>query len=368
MERIYMILTIGVWFVSEKSWNSNRLNVAYLTTFLAFAAAWLVSPYTDEGWKIIEDLLKVAVFYVLAISCMRNEEDVKFYIRGFAICTMLYMMHSFREYINGRHFYRMGISRMIGVDGTYNDPNSFAACLVYVLPFLLLLLKRAQTRSEKMVWLSFLGLTGMSILLTGSRTGFVAAAFFLFFVALQVKHKVKYFIVLMAILPIVWILLPAELQGRFATLIDPSDGPSNAQVSAESRWTYFEISVQIFEEHPLLGRGPGSFPIASGTSMQAHSLYAQLLSETGLFGTIAFCLIPISIWINHREIMKASSVLPGSERTFFAEVSRAVVLAILLHFVLGLGGHNLYRYTWLWFGAFQVGATCLSKTRYQVPG
>jgi len=30
---------------------------------------------------------------------------------------------------------------------------------------------------------------------------------------------------------------------------------------------------------------------------------------------------------------------------------------------MGLGGHNLYRYTWLWFGAFQaIALDCMRRS------
>jgi hypothetical protein len=30
---------------------------------------------------------------------------------------------------------------------------------------------------------------------------------------------------------------------------------------------------------------------------------------------------------------------------------------------LGIGGHNLYRYNWLWFGAFQLAALGIARRR-----
>ena len=57
----------------------------------------------------------------------------------------VYLAHSFREYLAGRHTYRMGISRMIGVDKTLGDPNSFGASIVFALPFVAALW-RSRTR------------------------------------------------------------------------------------------------------------------------------------------------------------------------------------------------------------------------------
>ena len=53
------------------------------------------------------------------------------------LINLLYMSHSLREYVQGRHVYRMGIARMVGVDSTLGDPNAFGGSLVYALPIAL---------------------------------------------------------------------------------------------------------------------------------------------------------------------------------------------------------------------------------------
>ncbi len=49
--------------------------------------------------------------------------------RAFLAVMFVYMLHSLREYFNGRHVYRMSIDRMIGVDQAMSDPNSFGASI-----------------------------------------------------------------------------------------------------------------------------------------------------------------------------------------------------------------------------------------------
>ena len=54
----------------------------------------------------------------------------------FLAVMALYMLHSVWEYKNGRHVFRMAIARLVGVDKTMGDPNTFGATIVYTLPFL----------------------------------------------------------------------------------------------------------------------------------------------------------------------------------------------------------------------------------------
>jgi hypothetical protein len=40
-------------------------------------------------------------------------------------------------------------------------------------------------------------------------------------------------------------------------------------------------------------------------------------------------------------------------------LSAAAVVVLML--IMGFGGHNLYRYTWLWFGGFQLLALAAAR-------
>ena len=60
---------------------------------------------------------------------------LKQFAYGFLFVMGLYMTHSLKEFVAGRHTYRMSIVRMIGVDTSLGDPNSFGASIVFALPF-----------------------------------------------------------------------------------------------------------------------------------------------------------------------------------------------------------------------------------------
>jgi O-antigen ligase len=137
-------------------------------------------------------------------------------------------------------------------------------------------------------------------------------------------------------------------------LVDPSYGPANAQESAESRQVFFKQAVELWQRSPLLGFGPDSFRIASGTGMQTHSLYGQLFAEVGLAGMITFGAVLMCFVLNARDIARCYAGIPWAERGFPFWLSTSILVAVVLLLVQGLGGHNLFRYNWLWFGAFQA--------------
>ncbi len=198
VERVYMILTILCWATAgDKQWISNRLNAAFAFFWAVLLASWIFSPYSAQGGPTVEDYFKVAVFYVLVMSTVRSEKDLKLLLMMFVGAMALYLAHSLREYHNGRGEWRMGTWRMVGVGVSGSDPNSFGATVLYSLPVvfpLWFLDKRGQAPrqissslgfdgsargqspfSRRLRWalVGYVGLAVNCILLTGSRGAFV---------------------------------------------------------------------------------------------------------------------------------------------------------------------------------------------------
>src|SRR5262249_30259877 len=153
----------------------------------------------------------------------------------------------------------------------------------------------------------------------------------------------------LVLVPVGWVLLPVNLQNRFWTIIDPSVGPKNAQVSAEGRIQGLFDGIKLWESQPLLGYGPGAHGLATGHGFQPHSLYGQVLGETGTLGTIAFLGILAGFFVNNWEARRLASREGATANLFPAKLSSAIVVSVLLLLFKGYSDHNLYRYTWLWF-------------------
>jgi O-antigen ligase len=145
--------------------------------------------------------------------------------------------------------------------------------------------------------------------------------------------------------------MPSYLQDRFMTLVDSSRGPANAQESAAGRIGGFFEGFHLWDANPIVGIGPGAFLYATGIGFNSHNLYAQVVSEMGAVGTIAFCGLLACFFLNWMETRRLYRNQPPD---FLYHVSRAVTLNVFLLLLMGWAGHNLFRYNWLWFAAFQA--------------
>src|ERR1019366_2153804 len=159
-----------------------RIHGAIVAFTVVLTLAWVASPYMYSPGcpEAVENYLKVVVFYVLVVTSVRDEKSLKTLLFLFLASVFLYDLHSIREYINGRCQWRMGIRRMIGVDNSYMDPNIFGAGLVCALPLTLPFWAEKPSWWMKVFLVGFSAAACLSILLTGSRTGFMALALCIF--------------------------------------------------------------------------------------------------------------------------------------------------------------------------------------------
>src|SRR5262245_17386689 len=156
VERVYVLLMLVAWAVMPgKGLVANRLHAAFAGFVLAAVTCWAASPFRDQCSEVVEHLGKVAVFYILFVTSVRDEEGLRRMLLLYLVAVGLYMSHSLLEYCNGRFEYRMNTARMIGVDVTYRDPNSLASTLLLALVMALPFWSRAKTLGARLPLLAF---------------------------------------------------------------------------------------------------------------------------------------------------------------------------------------------------------------------
>jgi len=402
VERVYMLCFMGIVFLSkEKRFLPSSLNGTIILFSLSLLISGLFSISWDASWRITEDYLKYVIFYFMVILCVRDERDFRFIILAFIGVMFLYVGKSAWEYfVHGRHVYRMGIARMIGIDITYGDPNSFSATICYSLPLLWALIrsKFENVYLRRCLW-AYGCLALVAIIMTGSRSGMVTALLFFLIIFLSASRKfVATFVIVIALL-FSWQVMPEDLQTRFLSTFLDDVGPENAQQSADGRMQGFRHGMSLFAENPILGVGPNNYPLSWVIRMNAHNLYGQLLGELGLLGGVAFGILLILMVVKNRGIIRKCTLMkrlgesessypsnhaakglngglrrishsPGLQRqkpgkalfkdlgpvplVFYSFVAQAIIHTIILMLFKGWGDHNLYRYTWLWLAALTV--------------
>jgi O-antigen ligase len=363
-ERVYMLFTLGVWVIyPNKRFLPNAQHAAYFAFAAAVLMAWAVSPWNEYGQPIVEDWLKIVVFYCLLVTCVYDEEGLRQIAVGFVAVMGLYLLHSFREYLAGRHTYRMGIARMIGVDTTLGDPNSFGASIIFALPIVVALWKAgAGGKLGRWLMVGYVGLSSLCILLTGSRGSLIGLLVWFTIIIWGTRYRYRALAGFAVAAPLAFVALPDSLQTRFETIVNPDVGPANAKESGEGRIQGLTTGFQLWANNPLSGIGPGAWRPATRSKIESHNLYGQLVGETGTLGLLAFLAILYCFWTNLRAIRRVRREVPAWQNDLVFTLPSAVGVAVFLLLFMGNFGHNLFRFTWLWYGGFVIVARhCVAR-------
>ncbi len=370
VERIYMLLTLAAWCLHpNKRFVPAGLHAAFAAFAVAVLICWGASPWSDQTQDRVEDWVKILVFYGLLVTTVFDERGLQRMTVGFITVMGLYLLHSFREFLGGRHTFRMGIARMIGVDGTLGDPNSFGASIVVALPFAVALWRNGfGGKLAKYGLTGYFGLSILCILLTGSRSSLLGLLAYAGWLIIRSKKRWLWLAAFAVMAPTMFVALPDSLQERFETIIDSDVGPANAKESGEGRIVGFLTGIELFGANPLTGIGPGAWRPATNSKVESHNLYGQLLGETGLLGALSFGAILLAFFVTLRRVSRARRADPVCETDLVYQVPIAVGAGVLLMLFLGNFGHNLFRFNWLWYGGFlAVAAECVRRRELENP-
>jgi O-antigen ligase len=197
------------------------------------------------------------------------------------------------------------LGRLAGMlDGNYSDPNDLALEFVISLPMCLALLFLARSWIWKSIWTGAILLMTISIFLTGSRGGLFALAItaivslWLF----GIRGRRPYLLVMTAVLGVLMVASSGQvIVERFQHTFDVDGGGGVAYASAQAHEQLFWRSVEVTEQHPFFGVGPGNFQQISGMWHVTHNSYTQMSSEGGIPALLLYVLILLSAFKNLKE-------------------------------------------------------------------
>lgn len=376
IERVYAICMILVAFLHHKFKIVSSPTNKWVYGLLALH--FVLSPFAFNPGDAVDQSIeyaKMVVLYLLMLSVADDEESLKLLVKVFAFSMLFYMLHSLWEYHNGRHQVRMGISRMVGAD--FSDPNGFGASVVLSLPFVYALLRTEATTLFRSLYYLYFVLAVVCVVLTGSRSAFIALIFMLLLWVLvqQGKRRIKMLVAAALSVGVLWVSMPAEKQERIRTLWDEEAGPANAHESAEGRLIGWNVSWEMFKQKPFTGVGVGGknfigYRMAhhideegKESPTQSHILYGQVLAEQGVWGALLFCGLVISV--ARSAFVSRRRKNQEFETRFTRLLGGSILISLLLLLVLGFGGHNFYRPLWLWLAAWSGSLLMIVKKNSQ---
>ncbi len=189
----------------------------------------------------------------------------------------------------------------IAIFGMYplgTNQNQIAEVLLVTLPVMALLRERARSLRVRRAWLIAMAPVAFTLLATLSRAGWIALAVEVAVVLLLLVRPTKRRLLTGAFVASFFVL---PFLGSFVRLAAVEAGQS----ANENRWLLTTASYEMWQAHPWIGNGIGTFvPLLSqnrryvakfGEALDSHGVVQKLLVEIGLLGTALFGLFWVAM-------------------------------------------------------------------------
>ncbi|MDE3739160.1 O-antigen ligase family protein [Pseudomonas resinovorans] len=308
-------------------------------------------------------LVGVALFVLTVVLCrsfdlMLLAKLVSLSVAGACLVGVL----TAAEQLNGR------------ATGLLTDPNYFALLITFAFPLALLSLLRSPGLLRRLFWLGVLVLLLAGLGKTGSRSGLMVL---LLTCALSVWHyrdslktlvprHLGWLVLGLAItLPLLPSLLPDDFKQRLTALASLGSRVTiQTDTSLARRASYLLVGKEIIKEHPLLGSGPGTYPLEFAKTgyaiafahrpdvtqlyREAHNTYLSMFSELGVPGGLLFlALVFVALRNFHRARSRWLERGDTEQAALATHLGLAFTVLALFMLFLTIPSH---KYLWVMLG------------------
>ncbi len=297
--------------------------------------SYLVADSKSRAMDNITDLAKdIAILYTILFA-LRNIRDWKRTIWAIIITASLLSILGLFQVASGNYtetFFglakvvRDGATQRLG--GPVNEPNMWGQIIVAVLSLAIFRTLHETHPTRKLISAGMTALIFMELLNTYSRGAYLAfsVAVFLIMFVFEKNFDLRKAILGVIVVVMVFPLLPASYRDRFSTLLSLSPSTENGiyeDSSFRGRTSEILTGLRMFAEHPILGLGAGNYRNnyqkyaqligieLRSEEREAHSLYIEVLAETGILGIFFFGGIIYSLFAALTKMTRLLQNYPG---------------------------------------------------------
>jgi len=303
MNALVIALMVLVLFKkSETAWR--ELRVVWGPFLLVAVITVAGTPLLIPAIKSNLDLLSYAAMYILPIVLVKQKKDhdrwVKLVLWSAAgpVIYGLYQVATHQGFGSVDHE-----DEGFRIAGTFTHPNIFAFYLMLISCMLfsvyrggLIIVAPRYKRLLPIVIITVLTL----LLLTKTRSAWAATGLFFLAYSVFIERKMLPWVLLAGLLA----LCVPEVRTRITDLAIGNSGLMYQHLNSYAwRKLVWTTSLAFMTaDHYILGYGRASFeyysniffPLANGESPAAHSVYIQLLFESGILGVLSFTWLVFS--------------------------------------------------------------------------
>jgi hypothetical protein len=300
--KIMTIGTLAVFFV-ERLLMGGSLSVMprpfkYLLALAGFVI--LSIPFgldPSASFSAFTDVfLKTFLVFLLMINVVTSFRRLRLMMEVTVLSSAFVAVISLSDFIQGKNLVG-GEGRATGaVGGIFGNPNDLALALNVLLPLAIGLALSRPSPFTRLVYGGCAALFALTIMVTYSRSGFVALVAAGAFLLVKVRRRYPAALAVGALFAAV---LFVSSPGRVFTLFQGSGDDASAAESATARWELVKRSIQVAGANPIrwmFGVGLDNFNILSIHDQANHNAFLQVFNEVGFPALIFYILLISSVF------------------------------------------------------------------------
>ena len=352
-------LAIVSYFIAGdygEKWQRIKSNPAVLPSFLLFclfAIGVLYSPATLSYSLHHLSIYRELILFPIAISMFSRGE-----VRSRAYYALLTAIGVAVSVSFAMRLGWLPKDERLGEEWIpFRDRISYGFYLAFAIYLMLHHAVRAETRNKKLLWLVFAGLTFFDLFyLTEGRTGYIV--FIALFALLLYQHRAlakKNWLVLLLVIPALTFVVEHTSPAISSRSNDMEVAKSNPEESSIGlRLIFWQTSLRIIRDHPLIGAGTGGFAVEATshagdhpnlTIENPHNEYLFITSQLGVVGLLAY------IWLLY-TLFKVAKQLPFRYSVAAQGLVVAMAVGSLFNSTLRDEGHFFAIYAGVLFSSF----------------
>ena len=343
-------------------------SIYYYAAFLAYTLVTVpASIDVATAWDAWVELLKIFLVGCLAYNAIRTPAQHRFvtlaWLGMFALYPVRGTLFNFAGGVStaGRYGWNFSFSN-------FND--------MATLTLMPLAMSFERLRSGDKAWVRLCALAGVLvlpfvILITQSRAGMLGLALMFLFLFAGTKHKLRLGLSVAGIGLVAVMFAPQDVWDRIRGMqyLTNVETLGQSDSSAEQRYIIWQVAENVVYEHPVIGVGIGTYPIAHGSyarkrtewadargNRDAHNTYLRILAETGPVGLVLYVMIFVTIFTDLQKKIKAIDRLNRPELKVARERCRMYEAALLGLAVCAIFG-SLENMVFPFFGAMLIAAS-----------
>ena len=354
------LTVIGCWIarmVSEKKilFTKTSINIPVLSFLLCSLAA---SFHSDHVENSLETVAHDYLIYVLIFFCMVNtihsQEQARRILKAMLITCGLVCAY-------GLYGYYTGIAILDGrLVATFEYHSRIAKYISLLLPIAVCIFLWYKDIMSRLFLALLIILCSFSLVLTMSRTSWIAILITMLFVGFAVQKKLLMVIVI-GVCALLIFILPSKFIKHAKTVTQVDKFFASKKILGE-RLLCWKASIAMIQDHPLLGIGPGkknfrdAFQLYGGkikeaekqikkekTSVQpkeiktrkkslvkgveklshAHNIFLHIWVETGIVGLLAFLWLFVTVF--YAAIKSGRSLKSGYEKALLLGITASLI-------------------------------------------